>query len=721
MCSQTSKTDVMDMEDIISHNAPNKAEATECETGVAQQCDLHNEPLFDGSGDPATQNPPTHLTSSDLALNYGDRFMEMKDTPNPYMTKKHEQAPNRVTISLPNEIVKPFSKGLDETKLKDFVQLILDHDPQDKKAYNSARRRAMRSLKTNYKKTELLYGYRLLCRDHGVQSSDVFHGFVQSKAHRSQSGVMVYAVFTHPFWTEKNGGETKSFSCKFNCAYCPEMPGQPRSYVPGEPGLDRANNALFDTVVQVYMRATSYNATGHVNDKAEVIVLGGTWHSYPLAYRRTFMRDLYYAFNTVHGDRGRVRLSLKEEMFINESAGCKVIGLTIETRPDQFSDVEEIRELRRMGVTRVQLGIQHTNDRLLRRIRRGCTSKVATETIETLKNCCFKVDIHLMPDLPKPFTKAFEKANGYRVNSKNLTYTENDIDWDFDSVAEDVKMLNTALHDQAYSPDQVKIYPCEVMDWTQIKVDHDRGLHKPYGGLSKTQQTNDLIDILMDAKNRIPSHIRINRLIRDIPESYVLGGINDASGRGRIEKLMRKKGMRCKCIRCREVRKSKVDPSAAIFKCHEYDASNGVELFLQYVTPDDKLIGFLRLRLSGDAGVVVKTKSNGSVKRTIVFDDLSRAAMIRELHVYGETVRVSPKSAGVSAITSRTHQHAGFGTRLVQKAFEIAATRGYEKIAVIPGEGVKAYYRRFGFVDGEHYLVKTLSPKTVTVPSCCVM
>jgi histone acetyltransferase (RNA polymerase elongator complex component) len=636
-----------------------------------------------------------------------------------------------------------------------------------------------------YKKTDVYWMYNLLSHDPEsidkvmIKSFDKIRGFLQAKSFRSQSGVMVYAVFTHPFFQYGKNGTPQTFSCKYNCKYCPNMPGRPRSYVPGEPGNDRAHALGYDTIKQVHSRATAYQATGHINDKAEVIVLGGTWHSYPLRYRRAFIQLLYYAFNTIHGDRGRPIKTMREEIRLNETSRCRVIGLTIETRPDQIT-LNELRELRSMGTTRVQLGIQHTNDRILRRIQRRCTADDGIRAIKMLKDQGFKVDIHLMPDLPKPFTFDFEEKNKTRMNDPQLQYTVDDIDQTFESVTEDRLMFEEVFHSDRYQPDQVKIYPCEVMDWTDIKKDFENGIHVPYGTIKENQTTNELIELLISVKTDFPEECRINRLIRDIPESYILGGMNDPGGRQRIERMMKQRGVECKCIRCREIKKKKINHDDVRLKITHFTASGGDEYFLQYVVQTtNELIGFLRLRVSSDSGYIV---DKNQLKRKLVFDELVGAAMIRELHVYGETVQVSvnqnqhkckdenikkqsdqkqsdhepsdrepsdrepsdrepsdrepsdrepsdrepsdrepsdrepsdrePSDREPSdrepSDRERSKQHQGYGTRLINNALALAQSLGFDKITVISGEGVKPYYRRFGFVDGRYFLSKNL-------------
>jgi histone acetyltransferase (RNA polymerase elongator complex component) len=454
-----------------------------------------------------------------------------------------------------------------------------------------------------------------------------------------------------------------------------------------------------------------------------VIVLGGTWHSYPKKYRRMFITLLYYAFNTVHEDRGRDVGSMEEEIKLNETSKCRVIGLTIETRPDQITP-QALIELREMGMTRVQLGIQHTDDRILYRIRRGCTDKDSIIAIKSLKDSGFKVDIHIMPDLPKPFKIEFEKKAKKQRYSNDFKYTKDDIDQVYDSVGSDLVMFEKVFHSEDYYPDQVKIYPCEVMDWTKIKKDFEDGSYVPYGTIIPDQKTNDLIELLIQVKSSdFPEEIRINRLIRDIPEGYILGGIKDTSGRQRIEKMMKERGLRCRCIRCREIKKKRVKLSETKLRITHYIASEGDEYFLQYVTGNDEIVGFLRLRVSKDSGLFVTYKKDGSIKeRLTVFDELVNTAMIRELHVYGEAVKVnrntsvfgslgeSLDSANTKTNTKidRTQQHIGFGSRLLQNAFHLAKSLGYSKISVIPGDGVKPYYRRAGFCDGKYFLFKDL-------------
>jgi hypothetical protein len=224
--------------------------------------------------------------------------------------------------------------------------------------------------------------------------------------------------------------------------------------------------------------------------------------------------------------------------------------------------------------------------------------------------------------------------------------------------------------------------------------------------IKSDQVSNPLIELLIQLKSIFPEECRINRLIRDIPEEYVLGGIKDAGGRQRIERMMKLRGLKCSCMRCREIKKVKVNPADVRLKITKFKASGGDEYFLQYVTVTNDLVGFLRLRVSPDSGKCTTYRRDGSVHEVkTIFPELVDCAMIRELHVYGEAVAVNRSK---ESSTIRSQQHAGYGAKLLHNAFILAKTLGKNKMSVIPGEGVKAYYRRYGFVDGKHFLFKNM-------------
>lgn len=536
----------------------------------------------------------------------------------------------------------------------------------------------------------LLYTYRRLIKKNVYKQEEKYLKMLQSKLSRSDSGVQVVAILTSPFpETMIDGKLTKqAFSCKYDCTMCPNQPKTPRSYINldmenkdikmhtiGEPAVLRAQYNNFDPVLQIHDRLNSYVRNGMEADKLEIIVLGGTWSSYPHDYQENFIRDIYYAANIYNNHDKRNRCDLEQEKKINESTECHIIGLTLETRPDQINKTELYR-FRKYGVTRVQLGIQHTNDRILRRINRMCYAKHSIRAIKMLKDNCFKVDIHLMPDLPKPLI------------GKDKYATTDNIDTEVDMLVEDKIMFDTVINNSDWQADQWKIYPCMVVPWTKLFEEYKEGLYKPYG-----EEKDLLNNLLIDVKVKVKPWVRINRVVRDIPMQYIKGGMHDVSGRQTIEKEMKKRNLKCRCIRCREVKKQVITEEAVI-KVRKYEASGGIEYFVSFETEDESVIfGFLRLRING---------MNNSF-----FAELNDSALIRELHVYGTVVKVNDKS-------DKT-QHKGYGRKLLQKAYEISRECGYNKIAVISGNGVKNYYRKDGFVDGEYFMLKKLNNTQVKI------
>ena len=521
----------------------------------------------------------------------------------------------------------------------------------------------------------LLYTYRQMCERGVFEFDEKYTKLFRSAAVRSLSGVMVVTVFTSPY--PKVGDTVQPFSCRFDCHYCPAEPGQPRSYLLQEPGVARANRNNFHAVSQFWDRCMSYHLTGHPVDKIELLILGGTWSSYPAEYQEEFVRDLFYAANQftsvlLDGHPPREPWTLEQEQLHNESCDCRVIGVTIETRPDQIWG-KELRRLRRLGVTRVQLGIQHTDDAILAAINRGCVTADAVNAFRLLKDSCFKIDIHLMPDLP---TSTPER---------------------------DADMFRYILDSEDLQADQWKIYPCEVTPWTKIKEWFDAGTYKPYGNElrqrtlpdGRVEQYNPLFELILDVKRRVHPWIRLNRVIRDIPGEYIMGGNMVTNLRQLLHNALERNGEHCRCIRCRECKTQRVQRHECEIVVREYRSSGGRELFLSVEDAARRtLYAFLRLRLSASAG------AGG------VFPELERAALIRELHVYGQVIAVGDDQTERRGTT----QHVGLGTTLLLKAEHLALENGFTRIAVISGVGTRDYYRNRGFADAEHFLVKELDP-----------
>ena len=520
----------------------------------------------------------------------------------------------------------------------------------------------------------------------------VLQKLLKIKHGRDHSGILSITVFTSPYpeYIDKKTGEKRkqSFSCKWNCAYCPNEPGQPRSYLKGEPGVLRANREEFDCIRQMNVRLDALYYTGHEIDKLEINVLGGTWTSYPLEYREEFIRDIYYSANVYRSGNKREALSLPEEKFINESTQVRIIGLTIETRPDTITP-DEIQRLRYYGCTRVQLGIQHIDNNILKIIRRDCTTERTIQAIELLKNCGYKIDAHWMPNLPG---SSLETDENMLINTllglRNKKYgdhrSKGDEKWEY------YNLVNPFLQ-----VDQWKVYPCTIVPFTDIETWFREGRFVQY-------PQNDMIDLIIKMKKLMFPWIRLNRIIRDIPNDYALRKDYYSNIRQDATDIIHKDGWYCSCIRCREVKNGCVNEDTLVLRVRYYNASNGEEYFISFESDDTKVLyGFVRLRLTRYQAVYV-------------FPELKGCAMIRELHVYGQLKSISNNMGmGCNKVQSdgSITQHKGFGRKLMLKAEEIALNQGFDKVSVISGEGTRQYYRKLGYVDslGEgRFMIKEL-------------
>ena len=459
---------------------------------------------------------------------------------------------------------------------------------------------------------------------------------------RSWSGVLVVTVVMRP----------DKFSCPFDCHYCPNEPGQPRSYLSSEPAVARANRNEFDPVKQFRSRLNMLRNNGHTINKIEIIVLGGTFSTYPRTYQEEFISGLFYASNTQDFDE-RPILSLVQEQHINETAKYRIIGISLETRPDLITRHELLR-FRHLGCTRVQIGVQHTDNSILKLVNRGHTVETSIKAISLLRNFGFKIDVHIMPDLPG---------------------TTPDLD---------NQMMHDILCSPDFQPDYLKIYPCLDVQHTTIRNWKHNGFWKPYSEQHNGSQL--LLDVCSHAKIYSKYWIRFNRIQRDFPEEKdgVIGYASDnirSNFRQLLQNYCAKAGIFCKCIRCREVKNKK--RQSYQFFTDKYFAADGFEFFISCASPDRTVLyGFVRLRLSSN--------------------NLHRSALIRELHVYGTLQNLHSK-------TTHSTQHQGIGKALMLHAEYIALTHRYFNIAVISGVGVREYYRKLGYSLSYTYMTKSFS------------
>ncbi|MBI4597078.1 MAG: tRNA uridine(34) 5-carboxymethylaminomethyl modification radical SAM/GNAT enzyme Elp3 [Candidatus Omnitrophica bacterium] len=459
---------------------------------------------------------------------------------------------------------------------------------------------------------------------------------------RSQSGIATVTVITEPY------------ACPGRCVYCPTEARAPKSYLTNEPAVMRALRHDYDPYRQVTSRLEALEETGHATEKIELIIKGGTWSFYPQAYQQEFIKRCFDAANTLSSP------TLEEAQRVNETAQHRMIGVTIETRPDYIDDAE-LRRLRRLGVTRVELGVQSLEDSVLRLIVRDHGTIEIRHATRRLKDAGFKVAYHLMPNLPGATPES------------------------------DLQTARRLVDDPAYRPDAMKIYPCVVIDTAELYQWWRQGRYAPY-------DDETLIELLIAIKQLVPPYLRIERVIRDIPSTSIRAGCLITNLRETTQRRMRAQELRCRCIRCRQVRGDTEGPFTLIRR--DYEASDGTEMFLSFEdVARDQLASLLRLRIPGR---LIADIPRRGISAIALFPALEDAALIRELHSYGHHVPLHRRRQGAV-------QHRGLGQQLLEEAERIAREEfGKRRMAVIAGVGVRDYYRRFGYELEDTYMVKTL-------------
>lgn len=598
-------------------------------------------------------------------------------------------------------------RAVDDRRLLKLIHAQAKLDGSDKRAY--AKRR-------------LLPHYQSVKRDDprrwaswGIDGAleEKLLDVLRMKPRRSASGVATITVITKPW------------PCGSDCLYCPNDIRMPKSYLHGEPACERAEQNWFDPYLQVSARLTALTQMGHSTDKIELIVLGGTWSDYPEAYQTWFISELFRALNdgavlgedpvrdvpgtvaerrAFYADAGFPQDGAGFEAFtaaaqrtidagaagynaafhrlyggsdawmraaamqqgsfaelerlhkVNETARHRVVGLVIETRPDAITPAT-LTTIRRLGCTKVQMGIQTLDQDVLDANDRSITLDRIQAAFELLRVFGFKIHAHAM-------------ANLYTATPER-----------------DKRDYRTLVCAPAFQPDEIKLYPCALIEGARLCEKYRDGSWRPY-------TEDELLDVLADDIISTPPFCRISRMIRDFSSNDILVGNKKPNLRQLVERRLQEagEGAEVQEIRFREVGTRSFDASALSLDIVPYATTNTRERFLQWITPDNRIAGFLRLSLP-DLRYVDALSSELPVREG--------EAMIREVHVYGVATQLGED--GVSA------QHIGLGHRLVERACEIAREEGYTKVNVISAVGTREYYRGLGFHDNGLYQQRGLA------------
>jgi elongator complex protein 3 len=536
--------------------------------------------------------------------------------------------------------------------------------PSGDRALMALLRRHPKNRSDLFKKSELIRGVRWFADKYGWDA-DRICSRLRMKPVRTQSGVAPVTVLTRPF------------PCPGTCIFCPNDVRMPKSYLSMEPGAQRATQNRFDPYAQTGSRLVAFRMNGHRTDKVELILLGGTWSFYPEPYQIWFVERCFAAMNEYREDHPPppdpsfsdftdarasgtynetiVKLQanlqterehaswsqLEEAHRRNEEAESRCVGLVVETRPDYVTE-EEVLRIRRLGCTKVQLGFQSLDDRVLLMNRRGHDVAATRKAMRLLRQAGFKIHAHWMPNLYGS-DPARDREDFLRI-----------------------------FADPDFRPDELKIYPCSLIESAELMRYYRSGEWRPYS-------EEELVELVADCMLAVPPYCRTTRVIRDIPSHDIVEGNKISNLRELAERSIARRGGRCRDIRAREIRRD--DAAELRLEELEYRTSIGRELFLQYVTPEDRIVGFLRLSLPETPSFV---------------SELGASALIREVHVYGQVV-------GLDEESDARPQHAGLGRALIERAVEIARDDRRRNVAVISAIGTRAYYRKVGFEDGALY------------------
>ncbi len=459
---------------------------------------------------------------------------------------------------------------------------------------------------------------------------------LRGKGVRSASGIYTVAVMTKPAPCPKDEP----------CSYCPGGPGAgtPQSYLGNEPALMRGVQTCFDPYLQVKYRLGQYSTIGHNPSKVQLIIMGGTFPAADLDYQEWFVCRCLQSMNDYPRTVTHARYDLEKAQVRNGSSKVRCIGMTMETRPD-WAGRAQIDRMLRLGATLVEMGVQSLDDQILAGVNRGHKTAHVVKASKSLRDSGLKVGYHMMPGLPGS------------------------------DPSRDLEDLRRIFEDPDFRPDYLKIYPTLVIGGTAL---HRLWSEGRYTALS----TEGAAGIISEAHRSFPKWVRVARIQRDVPAGIIADGVKKSNLREIVDDMLAAKGIRCRCIRCREVglsaiREGKAEAGKVTLSRETYEAGDGTEEFLSFeIRGRGLLIGFLRLRIP-----------SGEASRPEVMG----AGLVRELHIYGQQVAVGEKG-------ELGFQHKGYGARLLAEAERLAKEEhGCRRMAVLPGVGVMGYYRAKGY------------------------
>lgn len=478
-----------------------------------------------------------------------------------------------------------------------------------------------------------------------VVSDEQVRSLLLSRPSRVASGILTVTVAAKPYPCPPQA----------KCIYCPGGPAvnTPKSYVKESPSVIQGAKHGYDPREQVESKVKLYSKLGYPSTKIEAIVVGGTFLYYPVEYQYDFIKGVFDGLNSSSSS------SLQEAHLINESSTRRCVGLTIETRPD-FCKEEHVDLMLDYGVTRVEIGVQTLDDEVLEYVKRGHSVEDAVEAIRISRDAGLKIGVHMMPGLPRS------------------------------SVEKDLESFRRLFYDEGFKPDTLKIYPTLVLESAPMYWLYKRGLYKPYS-------FREVVELLVRVKSIVPPWLRIMRIQREIPPNAIIDGPKLGNLRQVVLEELRKRGLWCRCIRCREVGRNSLTPEELTrFKLVKrvYDASGGKEYFLSLEDERERVAGFVRVRLPSGRAHRPEVKNMPSV-------------IVRELRVYGLVVDVGKRSA-------TGWQHRGLGRRLMSEVERLAFEElGVKKVVVISAVGTRGYYRKMGYDREGPYMTKVLSEKNL--------